>query len=174
MQLVKIGYILPKNLVDDPEEDEHTPRTRCRDSMSLRSKRKNKPAFNIDLIDKASHLVVDLTPANAELPRPEAYSEAAAILAELKEAMEKVHKNLYHHNSDNVAICCTCTCDIREDHLAEVQEQRCEICCLHPKRLQQGAWEKNCDDSLKEVIKRFPSYSGVLIRLYMFKFVYLV
>ena len=113
MQLVKIGYILPKNPVEeDPEEDEHTPRTRCRDSMSLRSKRENKPTFNIDLIDKASHLVVDLTPANAELPRPKAYREAGAILAELKEAMEKANKNLYHHNSDNVAICCTCTCDI--------------------------------------------------------------
>ena len=164
VQLVKIGYILPKNPVEeDPEKDERTPHTRCRDSMSLRSKRKNKPTFNIDLIDKASHLVVNLTPANAELPRPEAYSEAGAILAELKEAMEKANKNLYHHNSDNVAICCTCTCEIKEDHLAEVQEQRCEICCLHPKRLQEGAWEKNCDDSLKEVIKRFRSYSGVLI-----------
>ena len=165
VQLVKIGYILPKNTVEeDPEEDEHTPRTRCRDSVSLRSKRKNKPAFNIDLIDKASHLVVDLTPAKKKLPRPEAYSEAGAILAELKEAMENANKNLYHHNSDNVAICCTCTCDIKEDHLSEVQEQRCEIFCLHPKRLQQGAWQDDCDDSLKEVIKSFRSYSGVLIQ----------
>ena len=165
VQLVKIGYILPKNTVEeDPEEDDSTPRTRCRDSMSLRSKRKNKPAFNIDLIDKASHLVVDLTPANMELPRSEAYSEAGAILAELKEAMEKTNKNLYHHNSDNVAICCTCTCEIEEDHLAEVREQRYEMCCLHPRRLQQGALEKNCDDSLKEVIRSFRSYSGVLIQ----------
>ena len=163
VQLVKIGYILPKNLVEDPEEDECAPRTRCRDAMSLRSKRRNKPAFNINPIDKASHLVVDLTPAKKKLPRPEAYSEAGAILAELKVAMEKANKNLYHHNSDNVAICCTCTCKIEEDHLAEVQEQRCEIFCLHPKRLLQGAWEDDCDDSLKEVIKRFRSYSGVLI-----------
>ena len=162
VQLVKIGYILPKNTVGDPEEDECAPLTRCRDSMSLRRKRKNKPTFNIDLIDKASHLVVNLTPAKKMLPRPEAYSEAGAILAELKEAMEKANKNLYHHNSDNVAICCTCTCDITEEHLAEVQEQRCEICCLHPKRLQQGAWQDDCDDSLKEVIKSFQSYSGVL------------
>ena len=163
VQLVKIGYILPKNTVEDLEEDGHVPHTRCRDSMSLRSKRKNKPAFNIDLIDKANHLVVDLTPAKKKLPRPEAYSEAGAILAELKEAMEKANKNLYHHNSDNVAICCTCTCDFEEDHLAEVQEQRCEICCLHPRRLQQGAWQDDCDDSLREVIKSFQSYSGVLI-----------
>ena len=165
VQLVKIGYILPKNAVEeDPEEDEHTPRTRCRDSMSLRSKRKNKPAFNIDLIDKASHLVVNLTPANVELPRSVAYSEAGAILAELKEAMEKTNKNLYHHSSDNVAICCTCTCEIKEDHLAEVREQRYEMCCLHPRRLQQGALEKNSDDLLKEVMKSFRSYSGVLIQ----------
>ena len=164
VQLLKIGYILPKNtLEEDLEEGERTPHTRCRDSMSLRSKRKNKPTFNIDLIDKASHLVVNLTPAKAELPRPEAYSEAGAILADLKEAMDKANKNLYHHNSDNVAICCTCTCEFEEDHLAEVQEQRCEICCLHPRRLQQGAWQDDCDDSLKEVIKSFQSFSGVLI-----------
>ena len=115
--------------------------------------------------------MVDLTPAKKMLPPPEAYSEAGAILAELKEAMEKANKNLYHHNSDNVAICCTCTCDFEEDHLAEVQEQRCEICCLHPKRLQHGAWEDDCDDSLKEVMKSFESYSGVFICK---SFVYLV
>ena len=174
VQLVKIGYILPKNPVEDLEEDEHTPCTRCRDAMSLRSMRKNKPAFNIDLIDKASHLVVDLTPAKKKLPRPEAYSGAGAILAELKEAMEKVNKKLYHNDSDNVAICCPCTCDIKEDHLAEVQEQRCEICCLHSKRLQQGAWQDDCDDSLKEVMKSFQSCSGVLICQYQLNFVFLV
>ena len=164
VQLVKIGYILPKNtLEEDPEEDECAPRTRCRDSMSLRSKRKNKPAFNIDLIDKASHLVVDLSPANKKLPRNKACSEAAAILVELKEVMEKVNKNLYHHNSASVTICCTCTCELKEDHLAEVQEQLSEICCLHFKRLRQGAWQGGCDEPLKEVLKCFHSFSGLLI-----------
>ena len=88
--------------------------------MSLRSKRKNKPAFNIDLIDKASHLVVDLTPAKVKLPRPEAYSEAEAILAELKEAMDKANKTLYTIIVIHVAICCTCTCK-NEDHFMKMK-----------------------------------------------------
>ena len=36
-------------------------------------------------------------------------------------AMDKANKNLYYHNSDNVAICCTKK--IEEDHLKEVQEK---------------------------------------------------
>ena len=160
VQLVKIGYTLLEN------KSKYACPPRCRDFMSLMRRRDhNVPEFNIDLIDKASHLLVNLTPAKKKLldkPHLEAYSEAGAILAELIDVIKKANKNLYRHSSHNVAICCSCTCgDFPEDHLAKVLEQRQEIKCLYYKRSK--SWEDDCNDPLKEVTISFLSHSGELI-----------
>ena len=172
VKLKKAGYTLSKNDPDNLEA--RIPR--CRDAIFI-IRRKEKfnaeIAFNISLIDDATHLSVHLYPADRSAPN--ARQEAGAVLAELKHKMEETNESLYHRTNDRIAICCPCPCSskegrLRDQHIACVdpgEDGSIGITCLHPRRPQMGSWEgRSTDELLNEVISGFCSKSGTSVHVH--------
>ena len=152
VNLVKNGYMLLSNRREGPNL------SRCRDAVFLikRSTSTVNPinTFNIWLIDEATHLSVYMSPAGGS-SAPNTHQEAGAVLADLKDKVEKTNCSLYYRSKDNIAICCTCPCPtaegggkadkVKTSHLAQVtyddQSSRARIFCLDPGRL--ACWERH-------------------------------
>ena len=124
---MKNGYTL------SPNRREGANLSRCRDAVFLikrsTSTVNHMNTFNIWLIDEATHLSVYISPAGGS-SAPSAHQEVEAVLANLKDKVQKTSQSLYYCSKDNIAICCTCPCTTMEgkakasklevSHLAQV------------------------------------------------------
>jgi GTPase SAR1 family protein len=168
VNLLKAGYVLPQNNPDTASTD-NCPR--CRNAILLiRSRRqfKCRNTFNVQLSDENDRLSVNMYPADVSVPSDTVLKEfeAGEVLSELKQIMQETNLNSNHASTDELRLCSRCPCfeadsegSLANLHLSlidRIGSSNYVMSCLHSKRLEIGAWERqNSSKSTNHVLQGF-------------------